>query len=203
MTTRRRFARAALLPSMLLLAACSTPATRVVLLPQSDGSPSGVVVNTEDGAESLSAPYQRATAALGAHGAPVVDTVDPQRVKADNAALFDLAPAPALHYTVYFDVGGTTITPASQIAMNEAMQAALSRSGGEIVITGHADAVGTSAQNDELSLNRALRVRQIFLERGFPAERTEAVGRGQRDPAVPTPAETSEARNRRVTIEVR
>ena len=67
LSSRLRFPCAALLVA--LLAACSSPATRVVLLPQADGSASAVVVRAKDGEEVLSQPYQRATARKGASGA--------------------------------------------------------------------------------------------------------------------------------------
>jgi outer membrane protein OmpA-like peptidoglycan-associated protein len=201
-TFRRSSFLVALLSSA-LLAACSTPGTRVVLLPQPGGKPSAVVVSTEDGQETLSQPYERATAARGVHGAPVVDKVDPQQLSRDNPSLFDLMPAPARHYTVYFELGGTVLTAASQTVMNEALTAALTRSGGEIIVTGHTDTMGPSARNDDLSRDRAMQVRQLFLERNFPADRIEAVGRGERELAITTGDEIDEPRNRRVTIDVR
>ncbi|MDH6169559.1 OOP family OmpA-OmpF porin [Variovorax boronicumulans] len=185
------------------LAACSTPGTRVVLLPQADGKPSAVVVRVKDGEEVLSKPYQRATAAVGASGAPVVDQADAAKVQAENKPLFDLRPPPPQRYTVFFEVGGTTLTPASQQIMTEALAAALARSGGDIVVTGHTDTKGTGESNDQLSRRRAQEVVQLFVERQFPANRVEAVGRGERDLAVPTADEVDEPRNRRVTIEVR
>lgn len=187
----------------LLLAACSTPGTRVVLLPQANGKPSAVVVRAKDGEEVLSQPYQRATAAVGAKGAPVVDQADAAKVQAENKPLFDMRPPLPQRYTVYFELGGTTLTPASQQIMTEALAAALSRSGGDIVVTGHTDTKGTVEQNDELSRRRAQEVAQLFVERQFPANRIEAVGRGERELAVPTADDVDEPRNRRVTIEVR
>lgn len=201
--TLRHFSLLFALLSSALLAACATPGTRVVLLPQPDGKPSAVVVSTADGQETLSKPFERATAAVGAHGAPVIDKVDPAQVARDNKQLFDLMPPPAQHYTVYFEIGGTVLTATSQAAMNEALIGARQRSGGEIVVTGHTDTMGPSARNDELSRNRAMQVRQLFVERGFPPDRIEAVGRGERELAVPTADEVDEPRNRRVTIDVR
>jgi outer membrane protein OmpA-like peptidoglycan-associated protein len=199
--------RGLLLPLVLaaaaLLAACATPHTQVVLLPQSDGTPSAVVVSTASGARTLSEPYERATAEQGAAGAPKLDKADPERLKHDNPSLFDLMPPPVQRYTVYFEAGGTVLTASSQVAMNDALNAALARSGGEIVVTGHTDTVGTLAHNDELSRQRAEQVRQLFLARNFPPERVEAVGRGKRELAVKTGDEVAEPLNRRVTIEVR
>ncbi|BEP58523.1 Outer membrane protein precursor [compost metagenome] len=199
--------RSPLLPATalvaLLLAACSSPGTRVVLLPQADGTPSAVVVRAKDGEEVLSKPYQRATAAVGASGAPVVDQADAAKVQAENKPLFDMRPPLPQRYTVFFEVGTTTLTAASQQIMTEALAAALARSGGDIVVTGHTDTKGAGEQNDQLSRRRAQEVVQLFVERQFPANRIEAVGRGERDLAVPTADEVDEPRNRRVTIEVR
>lgn len=188
-----------------LLAACST-GTRVVLLPQEDGTPSAVVVRAREGAGGeavLSVPFQRATAARGSTGAPRVDQADPAKVRADNAALYDMAPPRGKRYTVYFDAGGTVLTAESQKIMEDVLVDALARSGGDIVITGHTDTVGAGASNDVLSAQRAQQVRQILIDRQFPAERIEAAGRGERDLAVPTADEVEEPRNRRVAIEVR
>ena len=201
-TTDRAFLLAATLATA-LLAACSTPGTRVVLLPQADDKPSAVIVRAKDGEEVLSKPYQRATAAVGASGAPVVDQADPAKVQADHKILFDMRPPAPQRYTVYFEVGGTTLTPASQQVMNEALMAAQSRSGSDIVVTGHTDTKGALEQNDMLSQRRAQEVAQLFVERQFPSKRIEAVGRGERELAVPTADEVDEPRNRRVTIEVR
>ena len=200
---RRRLSLAALALPAALLAACSTPpVTRVVLLPQADGSASALVVRSNnDNEETLSKPYQRATAR--SRGGPVIDQADPARLQAENRALFELLPPPVLNYTVYFDIGGAVLTGSSQIAMNDALKAAQERSGGEIVVTGHTDTIGAQPRNDELSRRRADQVKQLFVARGFPAQRIEVVGRGERDLAIPTADEVEEPRNRRVTIEVR
>lgn len=186
-----------------LLAACSSPGTRVVLLPQADGRPSAVVVSTEDGEETLSTPYERATTKLGAKGAPTIDKANPERLQRDNRMLFELLPPPARSFTVYFEPGGTVLTAASQATLTEALAAARGRSGGEIVVTGHTDTVGAAALNDSLSLTRAQQIRQLFIARDFPSNRIEAVGRGERELAVRTAEDVDEPRNRRVTIEVR
>jgi outer membrane protein OmpA-like peptidoglycan-associated protein len=87
--------------------------------------------------------------------------------------------------------------------MNEALMAAQTRSGSDIVVTGHTDTKGALEQNDMLSQRRAQEVVQLFIDRQFPAKRIEAVGRGERELAVSTADEVDEPRNRRVTIEVR
>lgn len=203
MMKSRRTLLCVAVPLAALLAACSTPGTRVVLLPQADGKPSAVVVRAKEGEEVLSQPYQRATAAVGATGAPVVDQANPAAVQEKNKLLFEMLPPPPQRYTVYFELGSTTLTPTSQQVMTEALAAAQARSGADIVVTGHTDTKGDGEQNDQLSYRRAQEVVQIFVERRFPPSRIEAVGRGERDPAVLTASDVDEPRNRRVTIEVR
>ena len=186
-----------------LLGACSTPATRVVLLPQEDGSASAVVVRTPQGEQVLSQPYQRATVPQGAGAPPALDQVDPAQLRQAHTSLFTLLPPPIQHYTLYFNTGGTALTDESQQQLPQLLSAATARLGGDIVVIGHTDTKGTGPQNDSLSLRRAQEVRQMLVQQGFPAHRIEAAGRGERDLAVPTADEVDEPRNRRVTVEVR
>jgi len=198
-----RWTKPALVVATLCLAACGSPGTRVVLLPQDDGTASAVVVRSRSGEQTLSKPYERATARPNAAGAPALDRVDPAQLKQQNPALFDMVPARALHYTLYFDAGGATLTAASQQTIDELVAAARARPGGDIIVTGHTDTKGSGAFNDDLSRRRAQQIRQLLIEHQFPAARIEAVGRGERELLVPTADEVDEARNRRVTIEVR
>ncbi|MET0542197.1 MAG: OmpA family protein [Variovorax sp.] len=186
-----------------LLAACSTPGTRVVLLPQEDGTRSAVVVESKGGEKVLDKPFERAVAALGASGPPVVDQADPAQVRKANGTLFDMAPPKAQRYTLYFEAGGTALAAASQQDLQDLLVAAVARSGGDIVVTGHTDTTGAAAQNDTLSLQRASQVRDMLIQRGFPPKRVEAAGRGSRDLAVQTGPDVDEPRNRRVTVVVR
>jgi outer membrane protein OmpA-like peptidoglycan-associated protein len=68
-------------------------------------------------------------------------------------------------------------------------------------IEGHTDTVGDAMANRLLSDRRAAAVRD-FLIANFAVrpERLEAVGLGDAVPAVPTPPNTSEPRNRRVVV---
>jgi outer membrane protein OmpA-like peptidoglycan-associated protein len=199
----RRLAASLVTALALTLAACSAPGVRVILLPEADGRLSAVVVDAKDGQVTLSEPYQRATAGAREHGAPIVDKVSLGQVQAENKELFALMPPPAQHFTLHFEAGTTKLAAESERILEDALKAALARNGGDIVITGHTDTVGTTAQNDELSRDRAAIVRQQFINRGFAPTRVEAVGRGKRELAIPTADEVVEPRNRRVTIDVR
>lgn len=198
----------------LLLAACAAPPspppapapapqTRVVLLPQADGTPSAVVLRTDAGEQVLDAPYRRATVPQDGRSAGTVDQADAQAVQAGFPSLFTLRPPPPRQFVLYFTSGGTVLTAESRRQLQLALEEAAGRSGAGLVIVGHTDTTGRPAANDALSLERAQSVRALFLERGLPAERVEAAGRGSRDLAVSTGEQVDEPRNRRVTIEVR
>jgi OOP family OmpA-OmpF porin len=71
--------------AVLLLNACA-PITRVILLPQADGSASSVVVKSSKGEQILSTPYQRAS---GQEDAPVkLDATTSAEVQKAYPALF-------------------------------------------------------------------------------------------------------------------
>jgi outer membrane protein OmpA-like peptidoglycan-associated protein len=63
--------------------------------------------------------------------------------------------------------------------------------------------VGSDDYNDTLSRQRAEVARQALVYRGLAAEQAVTVGRGKREPVVPTADGVAEARNRRVEILVR
>jgi outer membrane protein OmpA-like peptidoglycan-associated protein len=73
----------------------------------------------------------------------------------------------------------------------------------DVLVVGHTDKVGSDAANDLLSRQRAEVVRKALIARGIAPENVVAVGRGKREPVVPTADGVAEARNRRVEILVR
>ncbi|WP_110693238.1 type VI secretion system membrane subunit TssM [Salinicola halophyticus] len=81
---------------------------------------------------------------------------------------------------------------------------------GQILITGHADPIGNERANQQLSLQRAMTIRQYLIGKGVPAGLIEAKGAGSERPLVTCDRGQSRAAlidclapNRRVEIEVR
>ena len=126
-----------------------------------------------------------------------------ERVQARYRELLAVQPPGARPFLLYFESGGTQFTPESQAALDAVLEQARQRPGGEIVVIGHTDRVGTTEANDALSLQRAQAVRQLVIGRGFDGARVDAVGRGEREPVVPTADEVDEPKNRRAEIVVR
>lgn len=184
----------------LSLSACA-PVTRVTLLPQVSGKPSAVVVTSAKGSQVIGTPYD--VAEIQKNGAMKVAQTTAQEVAKEHPQLLALQPAKAESFVLQFEPGTSTLTAESQARLPNVIKAALGRAGGEIIITGHTDRQGALEANDALSLNRAQSVRDLFIAQGFKAELIEAVGRGEREPVVPTDDEVVEPRNRRAEVLVR
>jgi OmpA-OmpF porin, OOP family len=183
-----------------VLAACA-PASRVILLPEPGGRVSAVEVKSSKGALLLSQPYQ--SALVSAEGDIKRAEATPIEVLDRYARLISVPFVPEQRFLMYFETGGSRLTPASEAQLSEVLARVQSRPGGEIVITGHTDRVGSVEANDALSLQRASAIRELLVARGFKPELIEAVGRGEREPLVPTDDEVNEPRNRRADIVIR
>jgi outer membrane protein OmpA-like peptidoglycan-associated protein len=106
-------------------------------------------------------------------------------------------------YTLYFLEGKDELTIESRAELEKVFGDLKRRPLPDIVVIGHTDTVGSLAFNDKLSLQRAERLRDMLVALGIPGERVQAAGRGKRELLVPTEDNMSEARNRRVEINVR
>ncbi|HET7546891.1 MAG TPA: OmpA family protein, partial [Usitatibacter sp.] len=112
-------------------------------------------------------------------------------------------PAPPATFVLYFLTDSDELTPASKGELDHVLEEIRRRPLPDIVVIGHTDSIGSRRYNDELSLARAERMRELLVARGIPAGRVQARGRGEREPLVATPDEVHEPRNRRVEINVR
>lgn len=191
------------------LAACSSPppkpppvpVVKVVLLPQADGSASGVVVQAGKATQTLTQPYQRASAI--ADRPPVVDQADPAQVRQAYDALFRIAPPRPVRFVLYFQPGTTRLSGESQAQLPLIQEDMARYPGAEVLVVGHTDTKGSGDSNDALSLRRAQQVRDLLVQQGLNAKQVEASGRGEREPAVATANEVDEPRNRRVEVTLR
>lgn len=191
---------ALLAPALLSLAACA-PATRVVLLPQEGVPTAAVEVQSRQGQVTLAQPY--AVAEVAPSGSVATAQTDAQQVEKRYGQLLSVQPAAEQRFTLLFMPGGAQLTPESSAELADVLARATERPGGEVIIIGHTDRVGSVESNDTLSLQRAQAVRQLVIDRGFDPNRVEAVGRGEREPVVQTADEVEEPKNRRAEIVVR
>lgn len=199
MTERpRRLAAAA--TAAALLGGCATPQGTVVLLPDPQGRQTAVSVQQDGGTVLLDAPY--AAARLSSAG-PRKDSVSAQQVQAQFGAALAARPQPPAQFTLFFVDGRDEFTDASRQVIDRLSAEIASRPVPDVLVIGHTDTVGSDAFNDALSRQRAEVVRKALMARGIAAENIVVVGRGKREPALPTGDGVAEPRNRRVEILVR
>ena len=183
------------------LAGCaSKPQGSVVLLPDAQGHDRAVVVTQDGGELVLDQPY--AAAQLTSRG-PEKATSSAEQVRAQFGAALAARPLPPQQFTLYFVEGKDEFTDASKRDFDGVFAEIARRPVPDVLVIGHTDRVGSDVFNDNLSRQRAEVVRRALVARGVAAENIVVVGRGKREPIVPTADGVAEARNRRVEILVR
>jgi outer membrane protein OmpA-like peptidoglycan-associated protein len=184
-----------------LLAGCaSKPQGTVVLLPDAQGKNTAVSVKQDGGEVLLEQPY--AAAQLTSRG-PLRGTLSAEQVQAQFGAALAAQPMPPVQFTLYFIEGKDEFTDASRQAIDKVLAEIAQRPVPDVLVIGHTDTVGTDAYNDGLSKQRGEVVRKALASRGIAVENVVVVGRGKREPIVPTADNVAEPRNRRVEILVR
>src|SRR5258708_6288807 len=174
----------------------------IVLLPKPNGSIGGVVVRTDAGKTIL---LDKAYAGARIDGAGKIQPVnyDADRANAEFSPIVAALPGHPATFLLYFLEGKDELTPDSGREFERVFAEIAARPYPEILVIGHTDAVGNYQFNDQLSRQRAQRVRDDLVKRGISPDRIEVSSRGKREPLIPTAEGVSEPKNRRVEINVR
>jgi outer membrane protein OmpA-like peptidoglycan-associated protein len=203
------------------------PSTKemVVVVPSADGHVGMVVVERGEDRVILNEAY--ASSRVTSDGQIRLEKLQPKELQAlpqSQSASVERVPAleqmaaalPMFHdaiaalpprpvsFLLYFITGTDDLTDASKLELARMLEELRRREVADILVIGHTDRVGNEQANDELSLQRAERVKAEFVAQGVAsAERIRAAGRGEREPLVPTENDVDEPLNRRVEINVR
>ena len=182
------------------LAGCATQTGTAVLLPEKDGKDTAVTVKQRDGQVELREPY--AAAKLTTAG-PQAYKSNPEEVKALFGPALAAQPDRPVQFTLHFVEAKDELTDESKLVVDSVFAEIAKRPVPDVVVIGHTDSVGSSQSNDVLSQQRAEVIRAGLVKSGIAPENIVTVGRGKREPAVPTADGVAEPRNRRVDIIVR
>jgi len=106
-------------------------------------------------------------------------------------------------FTLYFVEQTDGLTEESRLLLESVIADIARHPVPDIVVVGHTDLLGSDAVNDALARKRAETVQALLAQRGVAPDNMVAIGRGKREPAVPTADGVAEPRNRRVEIVVR
>jgi len=182
-----------------LLTACAKET--VVLLPEKDGGPSALTVTKGEREVVLDQPYAavQTRVVIGAR----TYASNPQEVEGKFGTALGAQPSRPNSFTLYFVEGSDQLTEESKIVLNSVLADIAQHTVPDIVVIGHTDTVGTHAFNDALARRRAETLRGVLIAQGLAPAAIVAVGRGKREPLVPTADGAAEPRNRRVEILVR
>lgn len=175
----------------------------VVILPPADGGKvGGVIVHRGDKEIMLDNAY--AATRIDSAGKLEGARMDAAVIKTQYAAALDALPGKPASFLLYFLEGKDEFTPESKTEVERILAELKRRPAPDILVIGHTDTVGNEGANDKLSLARAERVRELLMKLlNLAEERIQVAGRGKRELLVPTGDAVSEARNRRVEINVR
>ena len=181
---------------------CAQLSDRIILLPGPDGQAGAVAIQALASGTSvrLAQPYAQADIRGGRIDTGVTDR---QRVDEAYGDLTLAQPARARTFVVRFQASSQQLTPDSLPVLAEALALLPRLPAVELIVTGHTDRVGTQEANDKLSLARAQAVSELLVRAGVAREVISVVGRGEREPLIPTADEVAEPGNRRVDIKLR
>jgi len=183
------------------LSACASK-DFVVVVPDRDGAVGQVTVSTLDGTatEVLDTAYE---AAEVSETEVSTSAVSEQEVEKTFAGALAARPIPPRAFLLYFESDSEELTAESIAKFEDVFADIARRPAYEVEVVGHTDRAADDSYNDPLSQARAERIRAMLIDRGLDPDVIIATGRGERDPAVPTPDGVHEPRNRRVEIDVR
>ena len=189
------------LGTCLLLGGCAT--SSLVLLPDDDGRQGAVAVLEASGRPGQAVIAQGNSRTKLGEPAPASRPFGREGLKEEEAALLGSLPPPARSFTLYFDQGTVVPTAGSQAVLAALRSEVAARSGPHVEVTGHTDTVGSEADNDRLSLQRAEEVLGWLASQGIDRPLMSATGRGERELKEPTLDNIGSAANRRVEVIVR
>lgn len=174
----------------------------VVMVPSADGHVGVVIV--ERGGKKVTLDTAFAASRIVDGGAPAAERFGgADAVRAEFGDVLAALPDRPKSFLVYFLEGTDEFTEESGVEFTKILSELRERGAPDVVVIGHTDRVGNVRYNDNLSLQRAERVRGELVRLGIPEARIRVAGRGEREPLVATDDEVVEPRNRRVEINVR
>lgn len=103
---------------------------------------------------------------------------------------------------ILFENGKYDLLPSSFFELDKLVDYLQHKVEGKLHIEGHTDNSGTTAFNQELSINRAEAIKKYLITKGIDAERIYTLGYGQSRPIATNDTEAGRTQNRRVTFEI-
>jgi len=188
---------------MVFLAAGCVHQTTVVLVPDRDGHVGKAAIRNQGGEQLLSESGKAVVVWNEIISPRPAVAFDEQKINSTfGSALAIEPPAPQI-FILYFENDSTEIVEASQTLIPAVIDSIKQRNSFDISVNGHTDSTGTAEYNLDLSLKRALHMRDILVKAGINEKYISTTSHGEGNPLIPTKKGVAEPRNRRVEIIVR
>jgi outer membrane protein OmpA-like peptidoglycan-associated protein len=175
----------------------------VILIPDPDGSVGQVTVSNAAGAVDLNRANQSTIARDPKRAPGVPAELNPDKIQDLFGQVLSNEPPPPLHFILYFQSDSVQLLPASTQAMPQIVSAIQQRVPTRISVVGHTDTRGDKSYNLDLSMRRALAVKQTLVEKGVEDTSMDVSSHGEANPIVKTADNVANAKNRRVEVVVR
>jgi outer membrane protein OmpA-like peptidoglycan-associated protein len=101
---------------------------------------------------------------------------------------------------VLFRSAKSDLLSSAQVKLDQVAKALLAIRARNLIVEGHTDSRGSESYNQGLSQRRADTVRDYLVQRGYPADRIQARGKGKGSPIADNASPEGRANNRRVEI---
>jgi OmpA-OmpF porin, OOP family len=197
----RTLASVAAFLMLILLAGCSAPPDKIILLPDPEGKVGAVVVHSATGEQTINKAY--AGVDVKSNGTIETTTDTATAVQTRYADVLAARPPRPVTFTIFFLFDSATeLAPESTATVKQLKAALVNWPAPEIQVVGHTDLAGSQEWDDRLSLRRAQTVAAFLVKEGIPAQQIETAGRGKREPLVPTADGVPNHMNRRAVITI-
>ena len=103
---------------------------------------------------------------------------------------------------VTFDTNSTEVRPGLHSEIDRVAGVLRQYPSTLVRVEGHTDSVGSDQYNMDLSIRRAMAVKNLLVQRGVAESRIDAVGYGKTMPVATNDTEAGRQRNRRVEIKI-
>jgi outer membrane protein OmpA-like peptidoglycan-associated protein len=174
-----------------------------VLIEDPSGKTGAMTVGNKEGSQTITQPGLASEVKDAATPPDRPARMDEKKIKRIFGAALSALPQSPVTFILHFKNGSTEFTEEYAKKFPSVLAEVDGRESKEIIVVGHADRVGTRQKNNELSRNRAERVKDIFVSRGVDPDAIEVQWHGEDDPLIKTRDEVAEPRNRRVAVTVR
>lgn len=171
----------------------------LVLLEDHDGS-TGKVTFSSAGQDTL---VEQAGYGAALDSSKAVFKVEQQQINKDFGRALASEPVPPEIFLLYFETGGTQLTPESQALIPKIIETTNKHPAADIAVIGHTDTVGDAAKNEKLANERAVQVSRLFDPSKLDVKEITVTSHGEKNLLIKTADEIAEPKNRRVEVTIR